>query len=138
MSDHSTPRASARSFEEKYSDARAAMARRCGPEVLGSYLVNGYTTTTQADRLAGLLDLSGTSVLLDVGAGRGWPGTRIAGLAGCRLVSTDVPIRALQMSREGDGLTRLGDGAHLVCADGRLLPFGDRTFDAVCHADVLC
>ena len=75
--------------------------------------------------------------LLDLGAGRGWPGELIGDQTGAELLSVDVPIEAL---RQGGARMRevLGARVRQVCGDGRALPIGDGHFSAVCHTDVLC
>ena len=81
--------------------------------------------------------LSEDDLLLDIGAGRGWPGSLIAKETGTRLVSVDVPLEALRQGAE-DLREKLGPRVLQVCGDGRILPIGDAHFSAVCQADVLC
>ena len=38
-------------------------------------------------------------LLLDVGAGRGWPGSLLAQSSGCRLTCTDVPVSGLMAAK---------------------------------------
>jgi SAM-dependent methyltransferase len=76
--------------------------------------------------------------LLDLGAGRGWPGSRIAALSGCDLVTVDLPLTALREAREHMRRRAPGRAGAEVCGDGARLPFRDACFQAVTHADVLC
>lgn len=122
---------------EKYDRLSSASAAAVRREALGSDVPNGYTSVEQADHIAALLDLGPDERLLDLGAGRGWPGSRIAERSGCDLVSSDLPLLAVRVTREtleAAGLSR----AAAMCADGRHLPFRERSFHAVTHADVLC
>ena len=128
--------ATTRSFEEKYERLRSDGAACLRRLTLGSSVPNGYTTVGQAERLAGALKLEDGDCLLDLGAGRGWPGSAIAERTGCSLITTDLPLRALRTGRER--MKREGREATPVCADGRCLPFRDSAFDGVCHTDVLC
>lgn len=129
---------STRDFEEKYTRLRSDAARAVRRDALGSEVPNGYTSVEQADDLAARLALGAGDLLLDLGAGRGWPGGRIAERTGCRVVSTDLPLLALGASRRRWDRA-LGPGRMLtVCTDGRRLPFRDRAVHAVTHADVLC
>lgn len=126
-----------RSLREKYEAFASEEAGRLRAAVLGSEVVNGYTTSTQANEIADALDLSARSRLLDLGGGRGWPGSHVAGRARCALVVCDLPMNALAEARrvlDDRGLAR----GSLVRASGRALPFGDASFDGVCHTDVLC
>ncbi|MDH3270207.1 MAG: methyltransferase domain-containing protein [Gemmatimonadota bacterium] len=135
-----------RSHWEKYEAFASAPAGKLRADALGSDVVNGYTTLDQAERIRVALDLGPEGRLLDVGGGRGWPGTHVAAESGCSLVVTDLPMNALR-----EAATRLVQRAPLpgvaagpalrgtvVRADGRRLPFPDASFDGVCHADVLC
>jgi len=138
MSEDRSPSATTRSFEEKYQLCRAPVVRDTVRAVLGSDLPNGYTTLRQAELLVGHLKVHRGDLLLDLGAGRGWPGSHIAQATGCRLISSDLPMEALLVAQRSLGAMALAQRAETLCADGRRLPFGDAVFDAVCHADVLC
>jgi protein-L-isoaspartate O-methyltransferase len=131
------PSATTRSYEEKYEAFNSREAGDARVAALGSDLPNGYTTLEQASRICEALELGPEDLLLDLGAGRGWPGSLIAERSGCRLLSADLPLTALRPAQEG--LARsVGARASVICADGRRLPLGDGECDAVCHADVLC
>ena len=124
-------------FERKYARTRATAARRLERAALGHEVgLNGYTTLEQAHVLCGRLDLPPGALLLDVGAGRGWPGSHVARTSGCRLVSTDVPWDALLDAKARHAPSQAGDG--VVAADGGALPFRTDHFDGIVHADVLC
>ena len=125
------------SFVEKYSQSRSRASRQVEREALGHEVgLNGYTTTKQAQALCNRLQLQSTGRLLDVGAGRGWPGTHVADSSGCRLVSTDVPLDALRDVKRRVYGSRVRRA--VVAADGRALPFTSNCFHAIVHADVFC
>jgi ubiquinone/menaquinone biosynthesis C-methylase UbiE len=76
--------------------------------------------------------------MLEVGAGSGWPGLYLAGQMDCDVVFVDLPIEGLQIGAlraVDDGLT---ERCRFAVADAAALPFGDRSFDAISHSDVLC
>ena len=125
------------SFAYKYRRLTSEPAAALRAHSLGSTLPNGYTTAAQAQRLAALLRVGRGDVLLDLGSGRGWPGTHIAASTGCVPVVTDLPLDALRVARDllPEGGARPGS---VVAADGFRLPFRDRSFDAASHTDVLC
>ena len=136
MSGPPRPRATSRSFEDKYLRFRSE-AGEAFRAASGGPIPNGWTTQEQAEWMALALGLGERDRLLDLGSGRGWPGGLIAARTGAMLVSVDVPAEALRQGRER--LRKgLGDQVHQVCGDGRMLPIGDRHFSAVCHADVMC
>lgn len=126
-------------YRNRYDRSKSTAARKLERLALGHDVgLNGYTTRGQAAYLADILQLATESRVLDVGAGRGWPGTFLAASSGCRVVLTDLPVEALQQAAqyaEARGVSALTD---TVCADATALPFGPDTFDVVVHADVFC
>lgn len=126
-------------FLERYARPRADAARQVERAVLGREVgVNGYTTVEQAGRLHDALALSAEARLLDLGAGRGWPGSYLVAASGCRVVSSDIPVNALRAARGYFTRAGIHGRAVAVSADGVALPFRSRAFDAVVHADVFC
>ena len=108
-------------------------------EVIGANVgANGYTTVTQADSLAEHLALRPGTRLLDIGAGRGWPGLHLAKKTGCEVVLTDLPLAALRDAVARAGRQRLKRRCAFLLASGARLPFRLRTFDSIVHTDVLC
>ena len=97
--------------------------------------LNGYTTQRQAEALRSHLRVSPGDSVLEVGAGRGWPGWYVIEPIGCRLVSTDIPRDALlEAKTRGTTDTAL----EVAAADGRALPFRPDIFHGIIHADVFC
>lgn len=125
-------------FEEKYARLRSRTARHVVQSVLGTDVANGFTTLEQADLVIDRLDLAPGDLLLDLGAGRGWPGSRIAAASECRLFSTDLPMEALMSARKGLARMELAHPPSVLSADGSALPFASNSFDGVVQADVLC
>ena len=117
------------------SDAPAFVER----EVFGTdYGANGYTTVADADELATRLELDSDDLLLDVGAGCGWPGLYLSDKTGCGLVSFDLPEEGLQRAHERGLEDALTGFVGAVRGDGRAIPFRSESFTAAVHADVLC
>lgn len=115
---------------------RMPVERLISREVHGSDdPVYGYTTPAQAIALVGHLDLRPGVRLLDIGAGRGWPGVKLATVSGCVVVLTDVPAVGLREAMQR--ARREGVPAAFVRATGTDLPFRPRSFDAIVHTDVL-
>lgn len=137
MSSDATRDSGAQRFRETYgrlSKAPLAIER----EVFGANVgANGYTTIAQADDLANRLGLRSGMRLLDVGAGRGWPGLHLAKKSGCEVVASDVPSAAVRGAVALARRRRVLRRCCFVLADGARLPFRPRTFDAVVHTDVL-
>jgi 2-polyprenyl-3-methyl-5-hydroxy-6-metoxy-1,4-benzoquinol methylase len=127
-----------RRFADRYREDRTDVVRQIERAVIGGdWGANGYTTTQQADHLAAVLRLRPGVRLLDLGAGRGWPGLYLAVRSGCNVVLTDVPLDGLRraMARAAEEATAQ---ASAVVSSARALPFRAGRFDAVVHTDVLC
>lgn len=126
-------------FSQRYGEERGDVVRAIELAVIGGdWGANGYTTVAQADQLAAVLELGTGSMVLDVGAGRGWPGLYLASRTGCSVVMTDVPVEGLASARERGQREGLDDRTWPVNASARELPFPPEIFDAVVHTDVLC
>jgi ubiquinone/menaquinone biosynthesis C-methylase UbiE len=126
-------------FEEKYSRQRSSAVREVERIVLGHEVgLDGYTTVEQAHTLCDLFPLSESDRLLDVGAGRGWPGFHVGECRSCNLVSTDVPVGALTQARTAAAARAIRGRCQFVVADGRALPFPPAYFNGIVHADVFC
>ena len=139
MSDLTDPHERLDFFQQKYSRPQADVAREVERMVLGHAVgLGGYTTIEEADKLREVLLLERKHRLLDLGAGRGWPGSHLASSSGCRLVSTDVPVAAMREARSNLDRVGLRERSTTVAAEGGSLPFEAGCFHAVVHADVLC
>src|SRR5260221_203986 len=87
-------------FSQRHGEERGDVVRAIERAVIGGdWGANGYTTIAQAKQLAAILELHAGSLVLDVGAGRGWPGLYLAARTGCSVVMTDVPVEGLAAAR---------------------------------------
>ncbi len=123
---------------EIYDRPQSAAELAVDEEVFGAALgIRGYTPPSQADILADRLQLAPGMRLLDIGAGRGWPGLYIAQKAGCSVVITDVPAGAVRNAFDRAKEGTLRNRSAFLLAGGAQLPFRPRVFDAVTNTDVL-
>ena len=126
-------------FRDRYREDRTAVLLQIERVVIGGdWGANGYTTLPQADQLADALRLAPGVQLLDLGAGRGWPGLYLAVRTGCRVVLSDVPLEGLRAAVARAATDGVADRVVAVASSARALPFRPGTFDAVVHTDVLC
>jgi SAM-dependent methyltransferase len=126
-------------FAEHYRAAEAGVARQIELAVIGGdWGANGYTSSAQAGLLARVLELGPGARLLDLGAGRGWPGLYLAASTGCEVVLADVPVEGLVSAMARAGREQLPGRVVAVAASARRLPFRPAVFDAIVHTDVLC
>lgn len=123
-------------FRDRYRLSSQSVLEDVEREVIGVVFgANGYTTKSQAAKLADKLELGPGDLLLDVGGGRGWPSLYMAEHTGCDVVVTD-PVM--------EGLTTISGGSKAslcigsVASSGQSAPFRRLSFEAVVHSDVLC
>ncbi len=126
-------------FEERYGAGQNQATVALEREVIGGdYGANSYTTREQADALLDHLGLTRGQRLLDIGAGRGWPGLYLSKRSGCSVVLTDLPVVALNEAGRRARKDRVHKRSEGIVAGGANLPFRPRSFDAIVHSDVLC
>jgi SAM-dependent methyltransferase len=113
--------------------------RRLERDVLGcDYGGTSWTTRTQADDIAGALELRPGVHLLEIGSGSGWPGLFLGHETGCDVTLVDIPFNALRLAAERAVEDDLTDQVRVVAASGTALPFEDDSFTRLSHSDVLC
>lgn len=126
-------------FTRRYSAGRTDVTSEVERRVIGAdYGANGFTTRSEADEMGALLALRPGRRLLDVGAGRGWPGLYLAASTGCSVVLSDLPLTGLLLARDRARAEGITDRVAGCVATASALPFAPQTFDAVVHSDVLC
>lgn len=102
------------------------------------YGSTAWTTRDEADWIASALGLRAGVVLLEIGAGSGWPALYMGRERGCDVVLTDLPLEGLAIARERAARDGLSTACTALCADAAQLPIGDDSFDVINHSDVLC
>ena len=126
-------------FGDRYREARIDATQAIERTAIGlAWGACGFTTVSQADELAEHLALGPGKRLLDLGAGRGWPGLYLAVRSGCSVLLTDVPVEGLRSAMQQAEHERAVERASVVACTARAIPLRHETFDAVVHTDVLC
>ena len=122
-------------YEYAHQPVMLKIERRvCGCD----YGASSWTTKSEAALMANLLGIGPGSRLLDVGSGAGWPGLYLSKTTGCDLTLVDLPAFGLKMAQQRQTKESSDVSVWLALAEGAALPFIDNSFDAVCHADLLC
>jgi 16S rRNA G1207 methylase RsmC len=125
-------------FTGRYSTASSPALNAVERGAIGAVVgANGYTTVDQAERLLEVLHLKPSTWLLDIGAGRGWPGLYLSERSKCRAAVTDIPRPAIAAAHSRAGQLALKSRCHFALASGLRLPFRNGSFDAVVHTDTL-
>jgi tRNA1(Val) A37 N6-methylase TrmN6 len=128
-----------RRFAERYRDRPTGPTVEIERAVIGGdWGANGYTTMTDADLLGDRLGLRPGVRLLDLGAGRGWPGLYLAVTRSCHAVLADVPVEGLRHAADRVQAEHVSDHVGVIAANARALPFRPGVYDAIVHTDVLC
>ena len=106
-------------FSERYGLRHGDVLDRVESKVIGeTFGANGYTTKAQADTLIQALDIKARHRVLDLGAGRGWPGLYIAQQTGCEVVLADLPRPALSSALDRASGHGLDGRVHAVICGG--------------------
>jgi protein-L-isoaspartate O-methyltransferase len=130
--------ATVRKMTQRYGIAASEASRAVERSVIGAnFGTNGYTTLPQARALIKTLHLGTGARLLDIGAGRGWPGLYLAQATGCETVLSDVPMTGLRTALAQRDALALAPLVSICRATGTHLPFRSASFDAVVHTDTL-
>lgn len=126
-------------FGERYALDRQDVNREVERAVIGGdWGANGYTTMAQADELGRLVSAGPGMRVMDVGAGRGWPGLYLAATTGCSVVLSDLPIEGLRVARRRATEEAIGARVHTVVASAAHPPVRDRSIDGIVASDVFC
>lgn len=127
----------AESYDDRYRFVCHPALLRAEERATGTrFGASSFTTLEQANRLAEILGLDPGKLLLDVGAGAGWPGVYLAGSTDCSVISADLSIEGPRLSAEW--MQRDGVRGFALTASGTDLPFRDDSVDSVTCSDVFC
>ena len=126
-------------FDASYAHMRAPVMRAIDRIVCGcDYGGTSWTTRAEAEAIGAALALAPGKLLLEVGAGSGWPALYLAKRSGCAAILTDLPEEGLRLARERVAADGLAARCRVVRADGAKLPLDDASVDVISHSDVLC
>jgi ubiquinone/menaquinone biosynthesis C-methylase UbiE len=126
-------------FEGVYRSSNTSTMQSIDRQVFGcDFGGNSWTDREQAEALLEKLALGGSSKLIDLGAGTGWPGLYLAKQSGCHVTLVDLPEIGLQIATQRAKMEGIEDRVTTLVADAADLPFPNGSFDAISHSDLLC
>ncbi len=126
-------------FKQRYAVTGDETLLEVEREALGTdYQATAYTTSDQADEMGNDLRLRPGQLLLDVGAGCGWPGLYLAKEHGCAVVGVDLALGGVQVARQRSTRDGLLQRSWAIQASADAIPLRPRSVDAIVHADVMC
>lgn len=102
------------------------------------YGATSWATKEEAHQVADFLALRPGILMLEIGAGSGWPALYMAAATGCDVVLTDLPLDGLRIAMQRAAGNSVFGSRVAAVADAARMPFGSHIFDAINHSDVLC
>lgn len=126
-------------FGLAYAQSHLPVMQRIERAVCGcDYGGVSWATRGEIDEVSAMLALRPGQHLMDLGAGSGWPGIYLGKQSGCDITLVDLPAEGLAVAAARAKEDQLVGACHVAVADGRALPYADKSFDAITHSDVLC
>ena len=126
-------------FEQRYATTGDETLLAVERDAIGSdYQATAYTTSAQADEIGIDLGLEAGQLLLDIGAGCGWPGLYLAKAHGCAVISLDLAAKGVNVARQRSARDGLSECSWASQASADALPLRPKSVDAIVHADVMC
>jgi ubiquinone/menaquinone biosynthesis C-methylase UbiE len=126
-------------YTARYSNERQKLRDVIFAEVYDNYFgQSSWVSTADYDRIAGWLELSPESRLLDIACGSGQPSLRIAVSTGCMVTGVDSSDQAISTAVNLAQEKGLASRSRFECADAaRPLRYPDASFDALMCIDAL-
>ena len=132
-------RAQTERLENDYEMARSPVIQKITNKVCGcGYIGSSWTTKSEAEKLLKYLKLDENDILLEIGAGAGWPGLYLAKQSGCHVTLLDIPVTGLEIAKKRAKDDLMSDRVRALSGDAASLPFQIPSFSVVSHSDVLC
>ena len=126
-------------YAVKYASFGSGAAAELRREVFGADIgQEGWTTAAEYAEIADLLEVDGTSHVLDVCCGSGGPALALMQRTGCRLTGIDRENAAIAYAQAQASSRGAADRATFAVVDcGGPLPFEDGSFDTLLCIDAI-
>ena len=127
-------------YDSAYGNYGSETYRQVRLETYGQdFGQTSWVTTEESEEIPRLLDVSPSSLVLEVGCGSGGYALYIAERAGCSLIGLDINSAGVRNANDLAIANGLASRVSFQQVDvSKTLPFPDGTFDAVFSNDVLC
>jgi SAM-dependent methyltransferase len=98
-----------------------------------------WVTTEESHQIPQLLELTADSSVLEIGCGSGRYALQVVETAGCKVIGLDLNAEGIRNANTLAEQRNLSSQIHFQqCDVSQVLPFADKTFDAVFSNDVFC
>src|SRR4051794_14524382 len=127
-------------YNSSYGNYEAAVYRQIRTAAYGQDLgQTSWVTTEESQEIPGLLALTSSSRVLEIGCGSGHYAIQLAHAVGCRVLGVDVNDFGVRNANRLSTEAGLPDRVQFQrCDVSKPLPFENETFDAVFSNDVIC
>ncbi len=127
-------------YNSSYAAYSARVYQETRQETYGLDLgQTGWMTADEFRHFFGLLNLSGSSRVLEIGCGAGGCAVYLAQTVGAEVIGIDVNESGIQNAQELSRSSGLSSRMEFKCINaGEPLPFEDGSFDAVFSNDAMC
>ena len=99
----------------------------------------GLVTNEESAEIIRLLELAGTSYVLEIGCGSGRYAIHVAEKTGCRVLGIDLNVPGIHTANQLAAEQDLSERVRFeICDASKPLAFTDSTFDSVFSNDVFC
>jgi len=126
-------------YNTTYTQFGSAVSEKMRQEVYGEDIgQNSWLTADEYRTYAAWLELSGDSLLLEIGCGSGGPALFLARTTGAHVIGVDINEHGVAQANRQAQEENLAERARFEQIDaGKPLPFADESFDAVICIDAI-
>ena len=127
-------------YNNAYDNYATEVYREIRVETYGHDLgQTSWVTTQESAEIIRLLELAGTSYVLEIGCGSGRYAIHLAEKTGCRVLGIDINAPGIHNANKLAAAQNLSERVRFeICDASKRLPFTDSRFDSVFANDALC
>ena len=127
-------------YNNAYGNYATELYREIRLETYGQDLgQTSWVTSDESAEIIRLLEIAGTSYVLEIGCGSGRYAIHVAEKTGCRVLGIDLNAPGVHTAKQLAAEQDLSERVRFeICDASKRLAFTDSTFDSVFSNDVLC